>query len=589
MRFAYIDSQGKEVAIPSVDALRLRIALRAIVEDTVFFDSASDRWGPAREHEIFRTLKKELDEQEGDTFVAPPPAPVGDAEPPGVEELTDDAGLEVEDLEAPADDAGEGEDDEEWRFAISNAPSDRPEPGEPPADLPPSDPPPDHVDDEDTPLGTSSWLDLDEDESSAEFDLADEHFQQPESDDGAGGELQLVPELGGPDPEAPGDLVLDDTPEFLEHTRLDADTPPSPGSGPAPLEGLSQDRFEADGSLEDVGWGDEPPPQAPVVEDDDTFHLEEEEPPPPPPPPPSRASRAGGDDDLPMPTREDLQSRRAEGPGGGRPRPRPGPPPRRPSRGMGGAAVVGLVAIVAVAGGGAWWYLNRPATEAAPSEELPEAPPVVIPDLPRSLEPRMRAVADEVRTSTLEALRELPAMASLPAEPDPAWLAGVYLANAGQYASVQAYWESMDRFLRVMQAAEDSIFMATLSSNLAAAALPADTAGLLEERIAAGFRATARDRGVIYQRARAVAETSLRLHRFLVENEASIDYEPGVGGLAADPVLEAIPANSAIGDEMWDRVSDITDAMDALDFLDRITTERFVQAIVHRLADIQVR
>ena len=39
MPFIYIDSQSREVRIPSVDALRLRIELGAIKDDTQFHDA----------------------------------------------------------------------------------------------------------------------------------------------------------------------------------------------------------------------------------------------------------------------------------------------------------------------------------------------------------------------------------------------------------------------------------------------------------------------------------------------------------------------------------------------------------------------
>jgi hypothetical protein len=251
-----------------------------------------------------------------------------------------------------------------------------------------------------------------------------------------------------------------------------------------------------------------------------------------------------------------------------------------------GVAIV--VGVVAAGAAGAWWMLGRDREAAAPETE-PPPPQVTIPDLPSSLEPRMRSLADEARRASLEELRVLPEFSTLPAEPDRQWLAGVYLANASRFAEVQTYWESLGRSLRVMQVAEDSLFLAALSRGLTAAALPPDTTELLEARIVAGFRATARDRGVIFQRARAVSEAALRLHGFLLENEASIDYEPGVGGLSADPVLEAIPATPQLGEAMWDRVGEITTAMDALDFLDRVTTERLVDAIILRLSDIPVR
>lgn len=60
MRFLYIDSHGREVPIPTVEALALRIELGAITEATRFYDAAADRWAAAGEHEIFRSLAREL-------------------------------------------------------------------------------------------------------------------------------------------------------------------------------------------------------------------------------------------------------------------------------------------------------------------------------------------------------------------------------------------------------------------------------------------------------------------------------------------------------------------------------------------------
>ena len=71
MRFAYIDSNGNEVPIPSVDALALRIELGAIIDDSQLYDAAADQWAPANSHEIYHTLRRLAVDDEG--FVAPSP------------------------------------------------------------------------------------------------------------------------------------------------------------------------------------------------------------------------------------------------------------------------------------------------------------------------------------------------------------------------------------------------------------------------------------------------------------------------------------------------------------------------------------
>ena len=99
MRFLYIDSSGKEAGIPSVDALALRIELGAITEATRFYDSAADRWAPAGEHEIFRSLQRELEEKSGGFVAPPPPAPVP---PPPVQPRGAAAPPAATDAEPPA-------------------------------------------------------------------------------------------------------------------------------------------------------------------------------------------------------------------------------------------------------------------------------------------------------------------------------------------------------------------------------------------------------------------------------------------------------------------------------------------------------
>jgi len=90
MRFAYIDSNGNEVPIPSVDALALRIELGAITEETQLYDAQADQWGPAHTHEIYHSLARSSGTDEG--FIAPPPV----APPPAASEP--DAELDMADL-----------------------------------------------------------------------------------------------------------------------------------------------------------------------------------------------------------------------------------------------------------------------------------------------------------------------------------------------------------------------------------------------------------------------------------------------------------------------------------------------------------
>jgi len=72
MRFAYIDSQDREVAVPSVDALRLRIQAGDVAAETMLYDAEGRGWAPAAEHEPFRALHEELALGEAVAAAQPP-------------------------------------------------------------------------------------------------------------------------------------------------------------------------------------------------------------------------------------------------------------------------------------------------------------------------------------------------------------------------------------------------------------------------------------------------------------------------------------------------------------------------------------
>ena len=76
---------------------------------------------------------------------------------------------------------------------------------------------------------------------------------------------------------------------------------------------------------------------------------------------------------------------------------------------------------------------------------------------------------------------------------------------------------------------------------------------------------------------------ALDLHRFLVDNESQIEYDPAAGGVSRDPVLEAVPNTKELGTEMWSRVDRITSALDALGTLDKVTTERLTAVLFDRI------
>lgn len=246
---------------------------------------------------------------------------------------------------------------------------------------------------------------------------------------------------------------------------------------------------------------------------------------------------------------------------------------------------MGVLTLAVVGGGGyfGWqWFQGRSA--AAPVETAaPALPPVTIPDIPAELLPQMRDLGEAALSGMIAQLRAMQGDFDLPAEPNPQWLAGVYLANATQFRDVQLFWEGIEAYLNQVRDVDTQVFHDQYVAQLEAAALAPDTAAMLLERADSGFLATRDDRYEAYRLMEDLVIAALDLHSFLVSNEANIEYDPAAGGVSRDPVLEAVPATRELGDEMWGMVERITGALDALGTLDRVTTERLTAVLYDRI------
>lgn len=517
MRFAYIDSQGNEVVIPTEDALRLRIELGAIVETTSFYDGPSDSWAPAAEHEVFRKLKRDLEQRDQ---VAP---------------------LDVADL--------------------------HPEPGRVELPMPPAMPstrldrgvPADPADTRATPSDAPSV------EEDGDFDFGD--F----------GELQLEaeglepPRSTSPAPESPSlayDLAPSDEPaETDPWTVPGRETwPPDPDAGYA-----AADPVAAPLAAEEVAGSEAEasgPEGLPFGEVDDTPDWLKND-------PEFGEGAEGAAVEKPFPTREQVRERYGAVPGGARP-----PGLRRSGARSGAFKAVGAALIVVIMAGG-WWFWTSGGAEAADAAQVVE-----IPDIAPSLTPVYRAAAAEAEAALVDSLTVLTARTALPAEPDSAWLSGRYMATAGAFDSVRLYWESVGRYEQIMRAREEEIFSAGLERALDSIALSPGDRGSVEARAMAEFRADSPDRQAVYGQLRNVVDAALSLHLFLEQNEDNIVHEPAVAGLSRDPVLEAVPVSEALGEEMWTRVADITSALDALGFLERVTTDGLLDVFFVKLESV---
>jgi hypothetical protein len=573
MRFAYIDSNGNEVPIPSVDALALRIELGAISENTQLYDAQADEWGPAHTHEIYHTLARSVGGD--DSFVAPPPVapPPPAASPPGA----DAHAAPEDDAEAPPETGPEGDADTPSGVAepesgpvtaadLGLTLADPAPPPESPAvtqegpdfglDLAPPQPGPGAG--ASGPTGEAEAIDLsdlepDEPEQGATFDFGamdggldfDESFEE---DDGEapmdfGPAASSVPDFSVPEGTEAGEIETSSTfdpasfePEAGE--ALELESPMSHFTPAEPPSWVEEDAGAAAG--EDVL-------------DFSSIGVEAEEVP--------------------------LRERRT-------PKNRPSPPrPRRKSMSLTGP-LVGAVLIVAGAVGAyaAWPLLSE--RFGTSSEE--ERPAVVLPPLAENLMPEMRAAAEAALAAGFEEARSGWAEAGGLETPPQDWLAGVYLAGASQYGEVEAFWSGMRDYLDRVRQIDLAAFDGAYQAEMARRGVSEADASAMRERADSGFVAAAPSREETYARVEALIDAAIRLHRFLEANEANIEHAPA-SAVTTDPVLEVRPATDEIRAAMEELIDDVTAALDELEYRDQVSARGLWDTVLVRVQDAGIR
>ena len=567
MRFAYIDSHGNEVPIPSVDALALRIELGAIGPETELYDAQADRWGPAKAHEIFHTLSRDV---EGEGFVAPPP-PVGP--PPS-----------VADRGAPADLPGAADE--------SQAPVAEARTAETPADEAHAAPV------ERAGSAPAAKADVPKPDTSFGLTLAD---PRPGHERRAGGPASGRPAQSGA-AEGPGAFDFSGGLE-LEPSLLEAadDEPGPTKAGPAEEAAMDfgasaghagdADRHEVDQPLPELAptpiWMEQDGPSGGkegALDLSLTSAQRQDE-----PAPIGRAGTSGGGaaaapaPAAAPPREQPRRKKRAES------KSRPSRPRHRRVRSA--LAPLATVVLLGAAGGSA--YLYWPVYWPLLSERLGldarvPRPPVVLPVIPADLEPRMRALGERALGETFEELDERTSGPDVPTAPPEDWLFGVYLANASRFEEVDAFWSGMERFMSGLREREHQLFHVRYLE-AAKAELGPDTALMLTERADSGFVAATAARGEVYDLMDELIDAALTLHGFLVENEGDIAYEPAAFGVSGDPLLEAVPSSDEVRTAMWDMLEDLTNALDALGTLDLVTRQELLEILLDRVGDVAVQ
>jgi hypothetical protein len=137
------------------------------------------------------------------------------------------------------------------------------------------------------------------------------------------------------------------------------------------------------------------------------------------------------------------------------------------------------------------------------------------------------------------------------------WLEGLYLAEAGRYPEVPAYWQRYAAYVEEMRRSESQLFHHILLVRLQSHDL---SQAQLSMQLSRGIRSFEGDRArreTVYASLAEVSRAALELHALLVAHEDDISYEPAAAGLSREPVTEAVPESAELREEMNRRLDEV--------------------------------
>jgi hypothetical protein len=584
MRFAYIDSNGNEVPIPSVDALALRIELGAITEETQLYDAQADQWGEAHTHEIYHTLARSSGA--GDGFIAPPPVAPPPVAAPGAAESESDTELDMADLAPtpaePVVDEGaamatgpEAAADLGLTLAEAPAPAEEEDAASFGLTLAEPSPAEDGTDDATLDFGGLGLAPPLEPEAEV-ADMAPLDLDAQGGDVGAGPDDDALGpsfDFGGME----GSLELEGTFETPDPEPMSFDVAGGVGDmdagGDAGLGLETAMEFDSGGFQMDSGDAMElekpmsefTPGAPPTWMDPEEADAQEDV---------LDLSSVSGEPDAA--DGADARERRA-------PRTRPSPPKLRRQRSFAGP-LIGIFVLVAFGVGGytAWPLLS----ERLAGSGQPDEPAVFLPPISDAQMAQMRDAADGAFARTFADARARWASGGAVDAPPRDWLAGVYLANASDYAEVSTFWGAMGDWLDDVRSIGLAEFDEALAAQMAGSGV--DGADAIRERADSGFVAAVAERDAVYARMEALVDAAIRLHQFLEANQANIEHVPATS-VTTDPVMEVRPASEQIGAALGDLLDAVTGSLGALGYRDQVTAQGLQARLLQMVQETGVR
>lgn len=243
---------------------------------------------------------------------------------------------------------------------------------------------------------------------------------------------------------------------------------------------------------------------------------------------------------------------------------------RSPRRGPGVQSVVAVALVLLVA----WFALDRLVFRGTASE------------FPPGLESRLSGAAELAFADMITAMDSVADLRNLPDRPGQSWLEGVYLAFASRFEEEGSYWTRLAEVLSELQAGETGLFEGRLRARVEAMPIPDPQKALLLREGMLRFQASALERREVYDQAAAIARGATELHTLLVAHESEILYEPfTIAGVSRDPVIEAVPTNRPLAEQMWALIDSVTRGLQDMDAIMGVSTRGFLDAFFRGLTN----
>lgn len=203
--------------------------------------------------------------------------------------------------------------------------------------------------------------------------------------------------------------------------------------------------------------------------------------------------------------------------------------------------------------------------------------------IPAELESRLSGLSGAAFADMLTAMDSIADLRSLPDRPGQSWLEGVYLAGASRYEAEGAYWTLLQEVLSELRGAEGELFAGRVAERGQTLALPQPQRDLLVAEAIRRFQESSGARAAVYDQAERIARQASELHDLLVLHEEEILYEPFTRGVSRDPVIEAVPTNRALAEQMWNLIDGVTRGLQDIDAIMGVSTRSFLDAVFRGL------